>query len=188
MLSQDTLKRGRLVSFEKSVTCRVLGLVAVILAGTARAASPPVRLGLWEVQTNTTMESDLPFQIPPAQAEQLKRMGIPVPGSPVKRTDQSCVNEQSFDRLGEPDRKNRACHRENVQLSSQGLGADIICDRDGANGHGRIDLVFDDTSHFHGTMEIKGHSSSAPGVNGVNITMEGHWLGAECGKAKPLGD
>ncbi len=167
---------------------RLSALTAVILSASATAATPPVRLGLWEVQSNTTMQSDLAFQIPPAQAEQLKRMGIPVPGSPIKRTDQSCVNETSFDRLGEPDKKNRACHRENVQLGPQGLSADIVCDRDGSNGHGRIDIVFDDTTHFHGTMDIKGHSISAPGVNGLNITMEGHWLGAECGKAKPLGD
>ncbi len=147
-----------------------------------------MRLGLWEVESTTSLASDLPFQIPPAQATQLKRMGIPVPGQPTTRTDQSCVNAQSFDLLGEPNKKKRVCHRENIRLSRQGLSADIVCDQEGTTGHGRIDMVFDDPTHFHGTIALKGRSVSAPGVSGVDIMMRGHWLGDACAGAKMLGE
>ncbi len=179
---------GRLSKFSCSGFFKLSGAVGVILVTSGQAGAPPVRLGLWEIASTTTLVSEMPFQIPPAQAEQLKRMGIPVPGVPTTRTDQSCVNAQSFDKLGEPDRKGRTCHRQNVQLSAAGLSADIICDQGGTEGRGRIDLVFDDTTHFHGTIAMKGRSSSAPGVSGVDISMQGHWLGGECGRAKPLGE
>jgi hypothetical protein len=113
-------------------------------------------------------------------------MGIPVPGSPTTRTDKSCLDERSFDRLGEPDH-GRSCHRENVQLSSQGLSADIVCDADGNKGHGHLDLVFDDAARFHGGLDMKGSARSMPGINGVAVRMQGHWIGAECGSVKPLG-
>jgi len=168
----------------RPVVAAMSGLALFVLP--VEAAAPPVDLGLWQVQSATTLESAIPIQLPPAQAEELRRMGIPVPGQPTRRTDQSCLTERSFDRLGEPDH-GRACHRENVQLTSGGLSAEVVCDGDGTKGRGHLDLVFDDPTHFHGTLNLKGRSKSAPGISGLNVSMSGRWLGAQCGSVKPLG-
>ncbi len=152
----------------------------------AVAVAPPINLGLWEVQSTTTLKSAIPIQIPPEQVEQLKRMGVPLPGVPTTRTDQSCLDEHSLDHIGEGGR-NKSCRRENVQLSAHGLTAEIVCDSEKGKGRGRIDLVFDDQTHFHGTIAIKGSSPSAPGINAVDVGLQGHWLGAQCGSVKPFG-
>jgi hypothetical protein len=151
----------------------------------ARAEAPPIELGLWEVQSTTTLQSAIPIQIPPEQAEQLKKMGVPLPGVPTTRTDQSCLDQHSLDRIGEG--RSRSCHRQNVQLGPHGLSAEIVCDGDKAKGHGRIDLTFDDTTHFHGAIAIKGSSAAAPGINAVDVGLQGHWVGAQCGAVKPFG-
>ncbi len=167
---------------------RLGGAAGLLVSMIAQAAPPPVHLGLWEITSTTTLSSAIPLRVPPAQVMQLQRMGIPVPGTPTTRTDQSCINEHSFDRLGDLTHKNRMCRGQNIKFDEHGLDADIVCDGDGANGHGQLDLVFDDSSHLHGTMQINGRSTAAPGINGVNVVLQGHWIAAQCGATKPLGD
>ena len=179
-----TIRPRRRTGCRRAAWC-ALPLVGLLGLGIAAAAAPPLRLGLWEVQTTTTLASAIPLQVPRAQAEQMRRLGIPVPGQPSSRTNQTCLTAQSFDRLGMPANE-KSCHRENVHLDSHGLSADIVCDGGAISGHGRVQLVFDDDTHVHGTGTLKGSASAAPGITGADVSLQGHWLAAQCGAVKPL--
>ncbi|GGF11284.1 hypothetical protein GCM10011611_16160 [Aliidongia dinghuensis] len=160
--------------------------LAVLVSGAARASDIPLDTGLWEMQVTTTIAG---ITIPPAMQEKMKKLGVNPPGgTPTSSTRQMCVTDETLARFGEPNQGGK-CRQENVQRSAKGLSFDLVCESPQNNGHGHVDVVFDDRTHVHGTVKMSGVRTDSSGNTiplSVDATQTGHWVSTDCGSVKPM--
>jgi hypothetical protein len=140
--------------------------------------APPVKMGLWQTETNSTVTG---LENTPMAAMAGKLAG-------QARKSQSCLTPESWkkDIQGSNDRQQSGCTTSNLQQSSQEVSFDQVCDPGGGNKQAmHVDILIDSEEHAHGTIVMKMENPSFPQPVTVNTSLVSQYLGAACGDVKP---
>lgn len=161
----------------------------VALVTGAVAATLDVKPGLWEVTTQgeTTGMPPIPPQVlaqmPPQQREQMMaamqgRMNQP-------SVSRSCVTQKMLDRGMTFDRpNNKQCTQTVTGSTARSLDVKVVCTGEQQQKtSGTIHMDSANRESFAGALNMV----STDGTNAMTIkrTMQGKWLGSDCGKVKP---
>jgi len=162
---------------------------SALLATVAVAATLDVKPGLWEVTTQgeTTGMPPIPPQVlaqmtPQQRAQMMAAMQGRMNQPDVSR---SCVTQKMLDRGMSFDHGgNNQCTQSTVSSTSHSLDLRIVCtgeEQQKANGTMHIDAT--NRESFTGAFNMV----STDGTNTMTMkrTMQGKWLGSDCGSVKP---
>ncbi len=156
--------------------------IGLCCSSTSFAAVKP---GLWEATTTMNMGGGMP-QIPPAQLEQMKNMGIKIPGA-TPTTTQYCLTPEMAAKDTPPTGVERqGCTITNLQKGTGKFSADLMCDGQ-FKGTGHIDATITNETSYATKVKVKGTSPHSPVPIDMTAESSGHWLSADCGAIKPLG-
>jgi hypothetical protein len=166
-----------------------LGLGAAVITA-AVAATLDVKPGLWEV-TSQGEASGMP-PIPPQALAQMspeqRAQAMAAMQGAMKRMNQpnvtrSCITQKMLDRgLDFQHPNNETCKQTVVSSTSRALDLRVECTGEQkTNGTLHIDAINAQT--FGGTINMV----STDGTNTMTMkqTMQGKWLGSNCGDVKP---
>lgn len=165
-------------------TVQSILLCTLLGAAVTAAAADRMKPGLWEMSMKSDAFKNMP-QMPPEQAEQMRKMGVNVPqfknGAMVS---QVCITKEMAERDAPPlDNQEVGCKSKNYQRSGNTYSVDIVCDGQGMKGTGVARGTFSGENSFNSTYEFKGTMHGQP-VNTKHETS-GKWLSADCGQVKP---
>lgn len=168
-------------------------LLAICIPG-AHAAQPAlnVKLGLWETQVNPQISGDLAASIPD---EQLQKM-TPDQRAKMQAAMQAMQASLAQPRVGKDcmtaeklakgfnfgTEQSPQCKATIVTNSGSEFESHQECSENGGTRSTSIHIVAKSTEHITGAI----HSDSAKGGKTMtfNATMEGKWLGSDCGTVK----
>jgi hypothetical protein len=159
--------------------------LALTLAGTCAIASPQMKPGLWETATKSDAFKNMP-QMPPEQAEQMRKMGITVPefrdGAMIAK---SCITARQASTTPGTEQLDKSCEMKNVKQGANSYSADIVCTGPEMKGSGKVVATYA-SDRFDTTVDFKGsmHGQS----QAYKMETKGRWLGADCGSVKPAGN
>lgn len=165
----------------KKILLLSLGLACIAPVIAAGQMKP----GLWEMTMKSDAMKAMP-KIPPAQAEQMRRMGVDVPqfqdGGMVSKV---CITPQMASQSA-PGLENMqaGCQAKNVVQKGNSYSADIVCSGDMMKGSGKVEGNHASDQRFISTYDFKGTVHGQP-VSQRHETS-GRWLGADCGSVKPV--
>lgn len=164
----------------------VLLVVAGLFATAAHAAG--TKAGLWEMAMKSDEIRDMP-QMPPAQIEQMRKMGIEMPtmrdGALVQRV---CITPEMAARNQTPDvgREPGDCKVKNQTRSGNSYSTVIVCDGPNLKGDGTVKGTFTADNRFTSVYDFKGTARGRPVTQ--HHETSGKWLSADCGNVRPLGE
>jgi hypothetical protein len=164
-----------------------VAIVAIALPLSA-AATGSMKPGLWEMTMKSDMFKQMP-EIPAAQREQMRQMGIELP---EKRGDtlvqKVCITPEMAARDQFPTSGHdmqSGCKLKNQNRSGSSYRAEMVCDNPNMKGTGVIQGSFSGNERFTSSYEFKGT------VDGKAMThrqeSSGKWLASSCGNVKPMG-
>jgi hypothetical protein len=154
----------------------VLASVTVALA--QDVAPPPIKMGLWQTETTTTMSGapDNP-------------MGRAMGGGGRSTVTQGCLTPDTWTkeiRNAQQRRRAGECTQSNLQQDGHKLTYDEVCSNQGGystNIH--FEMLFDDPENGHGSMDMKTSGAAFPQGMTMHMTMKSKYLSSDCGSVKP---
>jgi len=154
------------MKIESKVLSAGCALAALAVVMSVQAGSP-IRTGLWEEITTVKRDADQPRSV----------------------TIQNCLTEEDvsqdkFDRVLARIKSNKSCQLENYQHSDRATSTEWKCAGQGVSMHGKGELVYDDSTHFH--MSSEDHTTMSGRSVNTNMSVQSRWLSSDCGKVKPL--
>lgn len=144
------------------------GLVLVSAGWFQMPSKPPMKMGLWESTSTTTMKMpDMPA-------------GMPGMGGGRTTKVRVCMTPETYEKDLARQQQQRECTISNQSTTANSYSFDISCPRNNATGHFKMTWEGD---AGHGTMHMDmnagGHAMS------MDSTMESRYLGADCGSVQP---
>jgi hypothetical protein len=165
-----------------TLVCCATALLALPLAASAAHRKP----GLWETTVQLNFVKGGP-QIPPAQLQQMKQMGIQLPFNRPTTVKQCLTAEQAAKEEAPSYGRNKDCQMKNAHYSGSTFSGDLVCNSQDMKGTGTIKATFDSDTQYHGTMHFAGTSPQHGGGEvEMNNEFTGRWISADCGTVKPL--
>jgi hypothetical protein len=170
---------NRLLPKNSLLRCAALTALVLPLAAFAGHRKP----GLWQntVQINFTKGGP---QIPAAQLEKMKQMGIDLPfNRPM--TTKHCLTAADAEKDDHPDfGKEKECQVKNAAFSGNTFSADLVCNSPDMQGTGNVKATFTSDTAYSGTMHFAGTSAHMGGQVEMNNQFSGQWLSSDCGDVK----
>jgi hypothetical protein len=173
----------------KNLILRTVG-VAAMAALVSTAAHAQSKAGLWENTSTMKMEGmqqPQQPQIPPDVLAKMQAQGMKMPtfsSNGMTTKAKVCVTQETIDKWGGPQpHTDKDCSVNNVQRSSGGFSADIVCTGH-MNGKGSVKATHVDSTHTTMAMHFSGTSDKG---KPVEWNMEGSavFLGTSCGDVQP---
>ena len=145
---------------------------AVLLAGFFQMpATPPMKMGLWETTSTTTMT--MPGMNMPSRTTKMQMCHTPESWAKNLMPQTGRPGGQSN---GQSD-----CEMSNQSFSGHTYSVDISCPKSGTKGH--MTSTFDSPDSSHGTTHMEMNA------NGRSMTMDSttssHFVSSDCGTVKP---
>lgn len=166
-----------------------LALLTLTFVARAQTGPPPVKMGLWQLSTTRNMTG---MTLPPEVVEKMKAMGRPLPGGEHTTVTQNCLTEEQWKEGlgGTPKSDQQKCAPKNFTRNAHQLSFDIDCtDPRGGRVVGRMEFIFDNPEHLHGTVNMNSTQIDAQHSNIVMSTkIDGHYISSNCGDVKPGND
>ena len=166
--------------FAKRPTLPILlsfaALAAAALAQTPD--TPPIKMGLWQTEVNTTM----------AGMENMPQGRTGAAGHRI--VSQGCLTPDTWkSEMGKlNDEQHRAeCKVTNLQQDSHGVSFDEGCTSETYNSSFHFEAVFDGDDHMHGSAKAHISAQGMPQGMDMHMTMTSHYVSASCGDIKPGG-
>ena len=147
-----------------SIAGGVFAALAIFVSAHAQA---PIQAGLWE-ETSTVKRGNSP----------------PRAGTIKNCLTQQEIDENRFDQMMAKVKSNKSCKLENLQHSDRATSSEWTCSGAHLDMHGKGELVFDDTTHFH--MSSEEHTHIDGRQVDTALSVQSHWISAQCGDVKPL--
>lgn len=153
-------------------------------ANVSQSVSSPMTPGLWEI----TVQSDqmkLPPQIPPQQAEQMRKMGVNVPeirnGNMVMKV---CYTKEMLAKSGVPSaQSDQECRPKSTHSSGSSFSGEVVCDGPNMKGTGIVQGTMTATS-FQSTNRFTGTMGGQPANH--QTQTNGTFISADCGSVMPI--
>jgi hypothetical protein len=173
-----------------------LSLIALVPCSAAVAQTPAIKPGLWEYRFVTKSRSGeleaamaearkQMAAIPPEQRRQMERMmgerGLQLGTSPGSaNVIRVCVGPDEAARLDM--QSDPRCKQEIVQRTRDTVKVVFSCSGE-TPSRGEGTVRFKGDTGFTGTFWVETQVAGKP--DRMDVTQEGTWLGADCGKLKP---
>jgi hypothetical protein len=159
--------------------------VAAMAAFVYTAAQAQSKPGLWEITSSMKMNGASMPQIPPDQLAKLKAQGIKVPGMDGQQTRiKECVTQEIVDKYGGPAPHERpGCTLNNVQRTSGGMSAEMVCTGD-TKGTATIKATHVDSTHSTMSMHFTGTNKQGRTME-FQMDSTSQMLSDSCGDVKP---
>ncbi|HZC42568.1 MAG TPA: DUF3617 domain-containing protein [Acidobacteriaceae bacterium] len=161
----------------------ILGFPGAALAQTIEA--PPIKMGLWQTTTTSTMSG---MQIPPDVAARMKAMGRSLPtGQPRTTVTQSCATPEKWKEMFQHLQRQGNCALTNEHLTSSSLTADVSCKSgdERYNSTGNVDIHFESDEKIHGKVHVETNVQSQPQPIVSDMSFESAYQGADCQGVSP---
>ena len=131
-------------------------------------AKPPMKMGLWESTSVTTMVMpDMP--------------NMPGMGAPRTNKVRSCMTPESYAKNFYNRPQSKDCTRANESWTGNKYSFDIVCPAQNGSGHFEITMQGEEAGH--GTMHMKmspgGHTMT------MDMTTDTHFVSSDCGSVTP---
>ncbi len=176
----------------------LLGLGAGLALGAtlttvAIAAALDVKTGLWEVTSQGEASGMPPIppqalaQMSPQQREQvMAAMAGAMARANQPNVTRSCITHKMLERGWDPNQDHRGnCAQTQISATSRSLDARMVCTGEQqATGNLHIDAMDSETIRGTFNMVMSGGSNTMT----VKRTLQGKWLGSDCGDVKPGGE
>ena len=172
---------------------KLVGMTAGLIAGAATfawAASLNVATGLWEVtsQGETTGIPPIPpaalAHLTPEQRQKVQAaIADAVSHANQPNTTRLCITRKELDQgLRFTTREQHSCKQTALNTSSSTMDAHMECKGD-QQATGNLHIVASDRNTISGNFDFV----STDGSNTVTMkrTIQGKWLGSDCGTVKP---
>lgn len=171
------------------------GLVAMcaLAVGSAQAETPPIKPGLWQVQTERLVDGKKTVEMSEQMKEQMKGMppevrqkmeemmrksGVDMSGAAGMKM---CLSRESLDQ-GNWQGERTGCKTEFTSRTKTSWKWRSKCDQPPSTSEG--DSEFKDTENYtvnsSTTMTMDGRPQT------TKMTLKGKWLGADCGTLQPV--
>ena len=153
-----------------------LAVVFLTVAAAAQLSdTPPVTMGLWQTESSSTVTG----------VENTPMAGMAA-AMGRQHVSQSCLTPERWksDIQGFNSRQQHGCTLSNVHQDSHEISFDEVCGQGGATSS-HVDIIIDSAEHAHGTVSLNISNPQLPQPMKVNVSMEAHYLGADCGDVKP---
>ncbi len=163
------------------VSIAIIACALPLTAGAAERMKP----GLWEMTSKSDMGGRQMPQMSPAQREQMKKMGIPVPNADGAFVARVCMSKQMVERDHPTmDREQSECQMKNMNRSGNSYSVEMVCDGPMIKGAGVMTGTLANGENITSVYDFKGTA------HGHEVTQHressGKWLGSDCGDIKPL--
>ncbi|MGA8743177.1 MAG: DUF3617 family protein [Terracidiphilus sp.] len=155
-----------------------LATLAIAVAAVAQLSdTPPVSMGLWQTETNSTVTGieNTPMA---GMASALGRAHV----------TQSCLTPEKWksDIQGFNAKQQHGCTMTNVHQDAQKVSFDEACSQGGAGSNSsHVNIFIDSAEHARGTVITKVTAPNLPQPITINMSMVSHYLGSACGDVKP---
>ena len=165
-------------------------LALTMLAQAADITKPNIKPGLWEVTSSPQTSGDMPIsdeqlaKLPPEQRARIQAaMQASLAAGNKPHVYKECMTPEKIARNFEIDKgEDSSCKRKVVASSASELQLHDDCEKPERK------TVSDVHFHFKGGTQMSGRINVVTSANGktmtVNSTIEGKWLGADCGSVK----
>lgn len=161
-------------------------LIAGVLLATLPAATfaaTRIQAGLWDNTVTVNLGEGMP-QIPPAVREQMKQMGMKIPGvEPV--THQTCITPEQAARETLPNISDAesGCKVADQKREGDRFTANVVCDGR-MKGRGTVTSTLSGPKSYTGRMVFSGTSAEGMPLN-MSSEAVGTWKSADCGSVQP---
>lgn len=181
-----------------ATTARLLSIPALLLLAAAHGAAPaqsrpPIKAGLWEVKQTREMNGqkmpdmgehlkNMPPEARKRMEEQMRQRGVEMGGGST--TAKLCLSEESLSRDDWTSAgAEHGCKTEILSRSATAWKWRSTCG-------GQPPTVAEGETRFQGdtgyTTVIDATSNRQGQPHRMHMEMQGKWLGADCGKLKPI--
>ncbi|CAN5372973.1 hypothetical protein BH11PSE11_BH11PSE11_31940 [soil metagenome] len=164
-------------------------LFSLITISFSASAADRMKPGLWSMAVKSDAMKSIP-KMPPAQMEQMKKMGINLPevrddGAMVMKV---CMTKEMTERDGPPQAgpRDTGCEMKNYTRSGDSYSVDMVCDGPNLKGTGKATGKHASAESFTSTYDFKGTAHGQPTTQHHEST--GKWLSDDCGSVKPATD
>ncbi len=151
-----------------------LATLAAVRADPAQTIEPPpVKMGLWQTESSTSMAG----------------MANAQGGGKHTTVTQGCLTPETWKRdLADlQKREDQDCKTTNLQQDSHALTVDQTCTSPKYNTTMHIEALFEDSEHIHGTGKIHITGPMFPQGMIMDFALSSHYLSSSCGDVKPGG-
>lgn len=169
-----------------TATFLLLPLSGLFFIGYTHAAGA-MNPGLWEINMQSDAMKSMP-KMPPAQIEQMKKMGVKVPvmqDGMMKST--VCITEEM--RGQNPaviTQKNQAgCQPQNIIENGNEYSMELHCNNPELKGIAVVKGNYNTAKNVRSNYDFKGTSYGKPITH--HMVTTGKWLSSVCGDVKPIG-
>jgi hypothetical protein len=160
------------------------------------AGAQDMKPGLWELnnkvgsadgQMNAAMAemqkqlASMPPEQRQAMQQMMERNGMQI-GAGGALTTRMCMTKEMIQRKEFPVQEGD-CKQKVTPLSAKRMKVVFSCTNPPASGEGEMTL--DSDTSYHAKMHIKGTDGGRQQTMDMDVT--GKWLGADCGKLRPIG-
>jgi acyl-coenzyme A synthetase/AMP-(fatty) acid ligase len=172
----------------KRQLCFVMAMMVAQVAVLAQAptlTAPPIKMGLWQTTTTSTMSG---ITLPPEVVARLQAAGRPVPGSqPHTTVTQSCATQEKWQKMFSDFQQNKDCQFSNVKQSSAAMSADIACkSMDGSRtSTGHLDVAFVSSDKMTGKVRMETIVASQPKPINMDMSFDSAYQGSDCKGVSP---
>jgi hypothetical protein len=145
----------------------------------APSGPPPVKMGLWQTETTTSISGATDSPMAKAMANGVGRTTV----------TQGCLTPETWtkDIQGMQERQHGAdCSQSNFQQDSHKVTYDEVCSSQGGyatNVH--FEMMVDDLENGHGSADVKMSGAAFPQGMTMHMTMKTKFLSSDCGSVKP---
>lgn len=164
--------------------------VAFFVAGLSNsfAENLNVKPGLWEmtiVQQNSGMPpipKDVLKTMPAEQRAKFEAMIAQQSGQKMSHVMKECVTQKDLEKPIFDKNEDKTCKADIVKQTSNHVEIKMTCDGDGQKMSGSMIYDAPDAEHMVGKT-VMAMAGDGAGMT-MNMTMNGKWLGANCGDVK----
>jgi hypothetical protein len=165
-------------------------LTLVGVAGTASAAMPNARPGLWESTSTAVMEAGLPPNLPNAarmtdqEKAKLQQSLSPMGGKPMTTAARECMTPEmvsKWDAFTKGQGDASSCRRTVIELTAQHARLGLVCD--GGKATGEMDFTAVGTDRVVGKTTLLVRTDR--GDSRLTMETTSRWVSSDCGGLKP---
>ena len=144
---------------------------AVSTACAQAVEAPPVKMGLWQTESSTSMA------------------GMPnAPGGGKHTTvTQGCLTPETwksdFEKFQQ--REDQDCKTTNTHQDSHSLSVDEACTAPQYNSTIHFEALIDNSEHMHGSGKVHITGPAFPQGMNMDFALSSHYLSSSCGSVKP---
>ena len=171
----------------KAIPTFLLFLSGLGLSGHAYTAGK-MSPGLWEMRMQSDAMKAMP-KMPPAQIEQMKKMGITMPSmqdGTMKTT--VCISKEMTEQNPATitNKSHASCQPKNLIENGNEYSMELHCDGPELKGIGIVKGSYGTNKSMRSSYVFKGTSYNKPVTQQMETT--GKWISPECGNVKPMGE